>query len=248
MDGSGPPRSHWLRDRRLGRWAVAASLAVILSAMAWLPTGYLVVYPGPVRSLEGLVSVEGKARPATSFFMVAVIAREASGFDVVRASFDPEADVWSKREVYRGRTPREYAEENELLMASSKETAALAAFRACGLDVRQGQRLPPGYSIESGEVLGPSAGLAFALEMVATVSGEDLTRGRKVAATGFVDSSGEVGPVGGIAQKTIACRESGVEVFIVPLAEVPDASRLAGPMKVAGAGDLASALEFLRAP
>ena len=42
------------------------------------------------------------------------------------------------------------------------------------------------------------------------------TGGRTVAATGTIDPRGHVGPVGGVAQKTVAVERAGATVFLVP--------------------------------
>jgi PDZ domain-containing protein len=44
----------------------------------------------------------------------------------------------------------------------------------------------------------------------------NLTGGKKVAATGTIGVDETVGPIGGIALKTIAVERSGADVFLVP--------------------------------
>ena len=73
-------------------------------------------------------------------------------------------------------------------------------------------------SIDAGGVGGPSAGLAFALDVVQEL-GKNVDHGHKVAATGEISLDGRVGEIGGIKQKTIGAREAGVDVFLVPAAE-----------------------------
>jgi len=76
--------------------------------------------------------------------------------------------------------------------------------------------LPVPVVIEPGAIVGPSAGLAFALEIVDQLRGGELTRGRLVAATGVVYSDGRIGPVGGIGHKARGARRAGAVVFLVP--------------------------------
>lgn len=66
-----------------------------------------------------------------------------------------------------------------------------------------------------GDVGGPSAGLAFALELLEQ-RGRDVDHGYKVAATGEIQLDGSVTRIGGIKQKTIGARKSHVDVFLVP--------------------------------
>jgi PDZ domain-containing protein len=78
--------------------------------------------------------------------------------------------------------------------------------------------LPIRVEIDSGKVGGPSAGLAFALEVLEEL-GRDVDHGHKIAATGEIFLNGSVGPIGGIKQKTIGARRAGVDVFLVPAGE-----------------------------
>ena len=47
--------------------------------------------------------------------------------------------------------------------------------------------------------------------------GRNVDRGHKIAATGEIFLDGQVGPIGGIKQKTIGAREAGVDAFLVPV-------------------------------
>jgi Lon-like protease len=78
--------------------------------------------------------------------------------------------------------------------------------------------LPFPVRIDTGNVGGPSAGLAFALEVLEEL-GRDVVHGHKVAATGEIRPDGSVFPIGGIKQKTIGAREAGVDAFLVPAGE-----------------------------
>jgi PDZ domain-containing protein len=75
--------------------------------------------------------------------------------------------------------------------------------------------LPVKVSIDLGDVGGPSAGLAFALDVMEEL-GRNVDRGYKVAATGELELDGTVAPIGGAAQKAIGARRSGVDVLLVP--------------------------------
>ncbi len=76
-------------------------------------------------------------------------------------------------------------------------------------------RLPVDVEIDTGGVGGPSAGLAFALDLLEEL-GRDVDQGRKIAVTGSIELDGSVGPVGGIKQKTIGVERADIEVFLVP--------------------------------
>jgi len=103
--------------------------------------------------------------------------------------------------------------------------------------------------IDSGTIGGPSAGLAFTIGVLDTLTAGELTGGRKVAATGTIEIDGQVGDVGGVVQKTAAVRAAGASVFLVPPGEYEDARRHAGPklkvVKVASLDDAITALARL---
>jgi Lon-like protease len=75
--------------------------------------------------------------------------------------------------------------------------------------------LPLKVSIDAGNVGGPSAGLAFALEVMEEL-GKNVDHGYKVAATGELNLDGTVSAIGGVKQKTYGVRKSGADVFLVP--------------------------------
>ena len=78
-------------------------------------------------------------------------------------------------------------------------------------------RLPFPVHFDLGrDVGGPSAGLAFALELLEQ-RGRDVDHGLKVAATGEIQLDGSVTSIGGVKQKTIGARQAHVDAFLVPV-------------------------------
>ena len=69
--------------------------------------------------------------------------------------------------------------------------------------------------IDAGNVGGPSAGLAFALEAMQQL-GPRIDRGNRIAATGQIELDGTVSPIGGVKQKTYGARQAKADVFLVP--------------------------------
>ncbi|MEP6910908.1 MAG: PDZ domain-containing protein [Actinomycetota bacterium] len=105
--------------------------------------------------------------------------------------------------------------------------------------------LPIPVHIDLGQVGGPSAGLAFGLDVVEEL-GHDIDRGNKVAATGEMCVDGTVAPVGGLKQKTIGARRAGADVFLVPAGEnTSEAKRYAGSMRVIPVNSFRQALRAL---
>ncbi len=105
--------------------------------------------------------------------------------------------------------------------------------------------LPIRVAIDAGNVGGPSAGLAFALELMEKL-GRDVDRGYRVAATGQMELDGSVAPIGGVEQKTIGARRAGVDVFLVPAGENAQlARRYAGGLRIIAVKTFPQALRAL---
>ncbi|NOX33192.1 MAG: endopeptidase La [Deltaproteobacteria bacterium] len=76
---------------------------------------------------------------------------------------------------------------------------------------------------------GPSAGITIATALVSLATGKLLRQG--LAMTGEITLTGKVLPVGGIKEKIIAARRSGVRDIILPEGCVPDFKKLPGHIK-----------------
>jgi Lon-like protease len=79
--------------------------------------------------------------------------------------------------------------------------------------------LPFQVDIETDDIGGPSAGLAFTLALIDELSPGALTGGRDIAVTGTISLDGTVGAIGGLPQKVSAVRQNGFEVFLVPASQ-----------------------------
>ncbi|MFC4303056.1 PDZ domain-containing protein [Cohnella boryungensis] len=71
---------------------------------------------------------------------------------------------------------------------------------------------------------GPSAGLMMTLEIIAQLTGEDLTRGYRIAGTGTISGDGTVGLIGGINYKLLAADREKADYFLVPYSEQNDSN------------------------
>jgi Lon-like protease len=104
---------------------------------------------------------------------------------------------------------------------------------------------PVDVTIDTGDVGGPSAGLAFTLAIIDDLTPGDLTGGADVAVTGTISSDGTVGPVGGTGQKAAAVRAKGYDVFLVPTDDYEAARQHAGDVDVIAVDSLDEALAAL---
>jgi PDZ domain-containing protein len=116
-----------------------------------------------------------------------------------------------------------------------------------GVIVTQDARidLPLSVTINAGNVGGPSAGLAFALDVLEQL-GRDVDHGRRIAATGEIELDGTVAPIGGVRQKTIGVRRTGIRVFLVPAGEnAAEARRYADGVRIIPVKNFQQALRAL---
>lgn len=105
-------------------------------------------------------------------------------------------------------------------------------------------------SVDSGDVTGPSAGLAWALAIIDVLTPGSLTGDRDVAVTGEILADGSVGVIGGTAQKTATVVRSDVDVFMFPAGtpqeDQDEMRRIAGERtELVPVASLEEAVEFL---
>jgi Lon-like protease len=106
-------------------------------------------------------------------------------------------------------------------------------------------KLPIDVEIDLAGVGGPSAGLAFALDIVEELRG-GVDRGLNVAATGEIELDGDVLPIGGVEQKVIGARRTGADVFLVPAGDnAAEARRHAGDLRIIPVESFGQALRAL---
>jgi PDZ domain-containing protein len=116
-----------------------------------------------------------------------------------------------------------------------------------GVAVDQGTeiKLPRPVTIDANGVGGPSAGLAFALDLMEEM-GRNVDGGLKIAATGEIFLDGTVGPIGGVKQKTIGARQAGVDAFLVPVDNAAEARKYAHGLKIIPVKSFQQALQSLK--
>lgn len=106
--------------------------------------------------------------------------------------------------------------------------------------------LPVNIAFESGNTVGASAGLVFALEIYDQLSPTDLARGRTIAATGTLYPRGEVGGIEGLRFKVIAAERGGASIFLVPRENWNEVKNEPTSMKVIPVATFQEALDALR--
>jgi Lon-like protease len=103
---------------------------------------------------------------------------------------------------------------------------------------------PVDIEIDAGGIGGPSAGLAFALDIVDEL-GDDIDRDRTIVATGELSLDGTVGSIGGVKQKAIAAERAGADLFLVPDGNYEEAEDAVDGLDVVAVSDFDEALSVL---
>lgn len=87
--------------------------------------------------------------------------------------------------------------------------------------------IPIEFHIEN--IGGPSAGLMFTLEIYEQLTQENLRKGKKIAGTGTIDETGQVGRIGGIDKKVASASKAGFEFFFAPDDEITSEEKASDP-------------------
>lgn len=104
------------------------------------------------------------------------------------------------------------------------------------------------YNIDS-SVVGPSAGLVFALAIYDQLTPGDLLGGTVVGGTGEIDAAGEVSKIGGVHAKIASAEKAGAEVFLLPeenCSDVADAGEDIRLVPVSSLRDAIAALQVIK--
>ena len=101
--------------------------------------------------------------------------------------------------------------------------------------------MPVQVTIKIESIGGPSAGLMFALGIIDRLTETDETGGARIAGTGTMDLTGEVGPIGGIGQKLIGARDDGAAWFLAPEGNCSEVTSVPDGLRVVAVATLAEA-------
>lgn len=162
------------------------------------------------------------------------------------ASFMEDVKIGQKVTVTVERVGVDPAHKTEVTLGSHEVEGEKRPYLGIYMETRPHFVLPFTVDFDTGNVGGPSAGLALTLSLMDQLSKKGLTRGHDVAVTGTVQLDGSVGPIGGIRQKTHAVIDSGADVFLVPDANAAEAEAVAGDkVKVVAVSSIQDALDVL---
>lgn len=104
---------------------------------------------------------------------------------------------------------------------------------------------PVAIKIKTENIIGPSAGGMFALEILNQLTEENLTGGRRIAGTGTISLTGRLGEIGGVKQKVVTAERHGASIFFCPAGNYDQALESADKIQVVAAETIFDILHFL---
>jgi PDZ domain-containing protein len=220
--------------------------------------------PGPTSNLLGsAISIKGVSDYSNSelsnlelskgaLYSTAIYATSPGdypfGFEVIQAWLDGDLVVMPRDALYdKKEKPKAAAARQKQEMIDSQINGAIAALNF----IKSIPTYPkPNWSekdvkIVLNKVGGGSAGLAFALALIAKSVDPKLISGRKIAATGTISQDGKVGAIGGVDQKILAAKKSGAQIFLAPKSNCSAISKHPNGLEIYGVTNLSEAVHIL---
>ncbi|MFP4020145.1 MAG: PDZ domain-containing protein [Halanaerobium sp.] len=105
--------------------------------------------------------------------------------------------------------------------------------------------IPGSVDFKTENIIGPSAGSVFTMEIYNQLIPEDITGGKRIAGTGTISLDGEIGRIDGVKYKIMAAKEAGADIFIVPAENYETASEFAGDLELLKAEKISDIIEYL---
>ena len=212
-----PSRRVWSKRRRRATIAAAAAAVVTVVTCVLLlyhPPRY-VVFAGKPIDVTRDISVTGVRTyaPSGHYLLLRVQARQPTlaGYLAAWVRGQPTVDADSgdvADEVRAGRA--QYHDSQHVAI-----TLALAAARVDSRRVTV-------HIVDRG-LVGPSAGLVYALALDDLLTPGDASTGRVIAATGELERGGRIEPIGWLSLKAHSAVAGGATLLLVPAAESRDA-------------------------
>ena len=244
--------SIWRRRRLARRWRWSGTLLTVAGFVALCPVPWMKLQtddpPGTAWQLDGRLVIDGRSvdPPGTWYWLT--VGRPPLFAELAWSWFGNGSGVLDLRDGPAGQRP-----------SVVEPAAAAVGLRLAGrplpstatADARIGgpfvATLPVSWFRNL--ALGRSHGLMVALVSYAHESGDDLARGRSIAATGAITSDGTVRPIGGLTSKATAAKRVGADVLLFPAIQVAELADFDyGTMRLVPVNTLSDAVAALAAP
>jgi Lon-like protease len=227
---------------------VLAIMAAILTVSILYHPPFAVIAPGPAIDVSKDIVITGVAvhQPRGRYLMLTTQTRRPNLLGLGMALLHLDRRVLPLDQVS---PPTAHAAELQRRLRAefvqSRFDAVAAAAREAGMAVSPTGRPLLAVHFRYRDVVGPSAGLVYALVIEDMLSTTDRAHGRVVAATGEIGPTGAVSGVGYVPEKTETARRAGVQLLLVPQADIDSTSESGVPVE--GVASLDEALRDLAA-
>ena len=249
---------------RLPRLATSV-LAIFFGLGLFAPLPYVVLTPGKAQDvLQEVITPKDKSESSPIFypvdgkiFLLTILITNPSayvtGVELIYSWLRSDYAVMPRALFYKpGRSAQAEVKIAKAEMVDSQlssKVAALNYLRANSPATDFSSVKQENIKIALSKTGGPSAGLAFALGIVELLTPTNILAGRSVAVTGTIDEEGNVGGIGGIAEKILAADKAGATFFIVPIENcsdlAPAIARIPSGIKIAAVATLKEAIGAL---
>lgn len=177
----------------------------------------------PYRTVVTVMATE-KGKPADG--------KLQKGDEITEISGKPVADVDTVADTVRALKPGQdvvfnVARGDKKTDVTVKTAAGTQNKTVVGVTMQAKYKFPFDVNISVGDVGGPSAGMMFSLGIIDKLTPGSLTGGKAIAGTGTITPAGEVGGIGGIAQKMVGAKKAGATVFLTPADNCAEAMKAA---------------------
>ena len=248
--------------RYLSRPPLFITVAIVFVAQ-FIPLPYVVMQPGPAFDLlkknitfavdtsTATQQVRTYPVPGKLFALTVLVSNPEAHITapiVIANWIDGHSVLLPRAVVYPHKVDTKKVEAAGLQeMQGAQDLALIAATRFIEKsDPQLAQQLRTSkVSFALKETGGPSAGLGFALAIIAKTKAPSLIAGRQLAVTGTIDESGTVGAIGGIDQKLIAAAATGANTILIPADNCADITRTPSHLHIVPIHSLNEAIHYL---
>jgi PDZ domain-containing protein len=253
-----------MHHNQLPRIATAI-LTLFFGLALFAPLPYVVLTPGNAQDVVNKIITPSKSAPASMKFykadghiyLLSILISSpnayVTGAELIYSWGRSDFSVMPRSLFYRdgvsAKVEKEIAKTEMVDSQLTAKVAALDYLKSNYPDLNTGEIKPSDITVSLTKTGGPSGGLAFALGIVELLTPENILRGRSVASTGTIDSEGNVGGIGGVAEKILAAHKSGATLILVPTSNckdlAPGVAKIPEDIKVAAVSTLKDAITAL---
>jgi len=240
-------------------------LALFFGCALLAPLPFVVLTPGHAQNVLQKVITPSKSAPGSlkiypsdgNLYLLSILitnpAAYVTGSELIYAWMRSDYAVMPRSLFYKdGRSAETEKAIAKTEMVDSQIAAKSAAFNYLAKNfpgALTSKVKPSDLDISLAKTGGPSGGLAFAIGIVELLTSENILQGRSVATTGTIDANGNVGSIGGVAEKILAAKKAGATLFLVPQSNckdlAPNVAEIPDGIKVAAVSTLKEAITAL---